>query len=474
MSRRMWQARALLAAFIAVVVVVGLPAARAADPGAAGRFLVLSDIHFDPMADPRLVDTLAAADPMQWPAILDGQTDKGFGRYGADTNWRLLRSAVEHMKAVLPHPAFVMITGDFLAHHFREQFNAAAHDHSDAVYRGFVGKTMRFLALEIEAAFPQTPILPALGNNDAICGDFKLEPDGPFLADMLPLVRGLVGERAKTDLGAAWTRYGNYSAAVPGLPGVRLIFANTVFFSRRYQNACGSAGGDDPGQATLTWLSAQLAAAEHAHEHVWLAYHVPPGIDGFATWRLGLCPDHIIPMWAEAYARPVYALLRRYARTVAASFAGHTHMDDFRLIGERPGYFGFALITPALSPIFGQNPAFRSVAFDKAGGLLDQTTYELANLSEAGADRSPKWQSEYTFRDEWRLSRIDLPNLERLYTMITTAPKDRDRWHALFVVSSPFYWAHSSSAAQVIRAYDCATGHVSTADFDGCWCGGAK
>ena len=470
--RRTSVGRTLLAALAAIVGLGGAPPA-AAEPAAAGRFLLLTDIHFNPMADPHLVERLAAGEPADWLPILNASADKSLGGYGADTNWRLLQSALEYMKAAAPHPAFVLITGDFLAHHFREQFNTAAREHSDAAFRGFVAKTMRFLALEIEATFPDTPILPALGNNDEICGDFEMQPNGPFLADMLPVVSGLVGNRADPDLGRDWTNYGNYSATVPGASRVRLIFANTVLFSRRYRNACGVPGGD-PGQATLTWLSAQLATAERRREHVWLAYHVPPGIDGFAMWHLGSCPDKLIPMWDQRYAQPAYALLRRYAGTVTASFAGHTHMDDFRLVGEGGHYFGFVLITPALSPIFGQNPAFRAVEYDAEGSILDQTTYDLTNLPEAGANQPANWQPEYAFRREWHLPSVALTDLERLYTMITTQPKDRALWHRLFVASSPYYWAHSSDAAVVIRAYDCATGQVSAGDFGRCWCGDKK
>jgi sphingomyelin phosphodiesterase acid-like 3 len=459
---------------LAVILTLAPLAAGTAGPPPAAQFLLLSDIHFNPMADPRLVDRLAAGPPAEWPATLDASADKSLGRYGADTNWHLLHSALEQMGVALPHPTFVLITGDFLAHHFRDQFNAAARDHSDPAFRGFVDKTMRFLALEIEAAFPNTPILPALGNNDEVCGDFELEPGGPFLTDMLPVVRGLVGGRADRDFERDWTRYGNYTATVPGVRGVRLIFANTVFFSPRYRNTCGAAGGDDPGRATLTWLEAELTAARRAHQRVWLTFHVPPGIDGFATWRRGACPDRIIPMWADVYAQPVYALLRRNADTVAAAFAGHTHMDDFRLIGDAKGNFAFALITPAVSPIFGQNPAFRTVTYDSAGGILDQATYDLINLSEADAHTPPKWQLEYTFTREWRLPRVDLSSLERLHAMITTVPEDRALWHTLFPVSSLVYWTQNHGGADETRAYDCAEGHVSIADYRQCWCGGEK
>ncbi len=476
MLRRASEARTRVTQLVLAVILTLMPmAAGIAGPPPAGQFLLLSDIHFDPMADPRLVDRLAAGPAAEWPAILDASADKSLGRYGADTNWRLLNSALQQMGAALPHPTFVLITGDFLAHHFRDQFNSAARDHSDPAFRGFVDKTMRFLALEFEAVFRNTPILPALGNNDEVCGDFKLQPGGPFLTDMLPVMRGLVGGSADRDLEPDWTRYGNYSVTVPGVRGVRLIFANTVFFSRRYRNACGEAGGgDDPGRATLAWLEAELTAAKRAHQRVWLAFHVPPGIDGFATWRQGACPDRIIPMWADAYAQPVYALLRRYADTVASAFAGHTHMDDFRLIGDAKGNFAFALITPAVSPIFGQNPAFRTVSYDSAGGILDQATYDLINLSDTDAHTPPKWQLEYTFAREWRLPQVDLVSLERLHAMITAVPEDRALWRTLFPVSSLVYWTQNHGGADETRAYVCAEGHVSIADYRQCWCGGGK
>ena len=81
---------------LAAIVAVGLAAAacqpqEAGPPPIAGQILVLSDLHFDPMADPKLVDRLAAAEPNQWGAILETSGTTGLGRYGRDTNWMLLR-----------------------------------------------------------------------------------------------------------------------------------------------------------------------------------------------------------------------------------------------------------------------------------------------------------------------------------------------------------------------------------------------
>ena len=448
------------------------PAAPA--PAVAGQVLVMSDLHFDPMADPGLVDQLAAVEPEQWSAVLDSSSDRSLGRYGRDSNWMLLRSALQHMAETLPKPAFVLISGDFLAHGFRSEFDAAAKDHSDAAYRIFVRKTMQFLGLQLEQNFPATPILPALGNNDEECGDYQLQPGGPFLADTLPILRRLVGTAGGPGFDRDWKGYGNYTARAGG---IRVLSTNTNFLSIHYRNACGSSADGDPAKATLAWLEAELAAAKEAGERVWLVYHIPPGIDGFATLRRGACPDTMIPMWDQTHAAAFLALLKRYADTVAAGFAGHTHMDDFRLIGDAEGRYGFALITPAVSPIFGQHPAFRTVVYDAAGGIIDQTTYDLTNLLQATAAAggvAPEWRAEYTFTREWSLPRVDLPSLDHLYSLITDVPADREKWHMIFPVSSPVYWAPfsggSEQLAQAVRAFRCASGNVAPSDYGQCYC----
>jgi sphingomyelin phosphodiesterase acid-like 3 len=472
------RAAGILMALVAALLFADWMPAKSAEtgvaPASARQILVLSDLHFDPMSDPKLVDRLARAEPREWPDILDSSGELGLGRYGRDTGWLLLRSTLREMRDVLPDADFLLVPGDFLAHNFRNAFDRAATEHSDAAYRSFVRKTMLFLAEELSQSFPNRPILPALGNNDDLCGDFLLQPHGPFLADTLPIVRALVGEDGEPRFSENWEGYGNYSVKVRGL---RIIAANTVFFSPRYRDACGPPDGADPGRATLAWLETELAAAQQAQEPVWLLYHVPPGVDGFATLFRGSCPDDVIPMWEPAYAAPFYALLQRYAGAVAASFAGHTHMDGFRLIGDSERRYAFVLITPALSPIFGQNPAFRTVVYDAAGGIRDETTYELANLMQASAKGGvpPIWQAEYTFTRQWELPRVDAASLDRLYSLIRGQPAARQRWQTIFPVSSPVYWPRVAGGdggeAHAVQAFSCAAGNILPADYRRCYCG---
>jgi hypothetical protein len=105
----------LVALLITLTFLASLvPSAKAAN----NKFLLVSDIHFDPMADPTLVAELAAAEPAQWDAILQRSKLTRFSQYGQDTNWWLLQSALDQMRKTLPHPSFVMYTGDLLAHGF--------------------------------------------------------------------------------------------------------------------------------------------------------------------------------------------------------------------------------------------------------------------------------------------------------------------------------------------------------------------
>ena len=106
--------------------------------GGNARFLMISDLHFNPMADAKLVDRLAVADFDRWQAILESSPDKSPSGYGQDSNWALLRSALEQIKETMPAPAFVLLPGDFLAHNFRREFDSAAADRSDTAYRLFV------------------------------------------------------------------------------------------------------------------------------------------------------------------------------------------------------------------------------------------------------------------------------------------------------------------------------------------------
>lgn len=427
------------------------------------------------MADPALVDQLAAAPARDWPALF-ARAAALPSRFGQDTNWPLFRSALREMAAAELHPPFLLIPGDFLAHTYRKRFEQAATQPTAAAYRAFVVKSMQFVAGQLQAQFPGTPVLPVLGNNDSDCGDYQLQPGGPFLRDTLPIVRALLRRGLGGDFDAGWSAMGSYNVAHPTLPGVRVVFVNTVFLSRRYRDACGTAG--DPAARTLDWLRAQLERASRDGQKVWLIYHIPPGVDVFATLGKHSCPDAAVPMWHEADGDRFAALVHDYADTIAASFGGHTHRDEFRLTGQPGRHDGFVLIVPALSPVFGQNPAFQVFGYDGLGGILDITTHYAANLEAAAAGAPVEWRTEPSFAAEWQLPRVDLSTLETLQGRIWADRETGTTWLLRYTVSQASLWplgpAQGLAPDRISSAYYCAIGSDTVADYQACRCSTPK
>lgn len=437
----------------------------------AAHFVSLSDLHFDPFLEPALVPKLAAAEAIDWGLLFETEASKRLGPHGQDTGYALLRSALAAPQAADTWPpAYVIISGDFLAHSFRDRYQATTGDDSDAGYHAFVDKTLQFLTAEISASFAGAPIFPALGNNDSYCGDYLLEPGGSFLAMLArawtPLTRG-GPEFAQTFATGGW-----YEAPHPTLPDHRLIVLNTVFFSRNYANACATGeaqGAVDPSTEQLAWLEQRLRAATAAAHDVSLIYHIPPGINVYGSLhsKATACPQKSELFWRDEVSTAFLALVDQYHEVIVASFAGHIHTDDFRLTypgaaGGQPS--GFVHLTPAISPMFGNNPGFQVFAYDSVGGALrDFTTYALP----LGAD-APSWRAEYGFRDAYgQDGDYDLAALTRARAQIQSDETIRAKYITYNPVDSPDAKQIDASNA---RAYWCGTGTMTTSDFSGCLC----
>ena len=427
-------------------------------------FVVFSDIHFNPLSDDSLKRKLIAAGPEDWEAILASGKSEAFSRYGQDTNWPLLRSAISRIASLPDKPKLILITGDLLAHNLRRKFEADASSPPD--FSAFVRNEMLFVERIFKSAIPGIPVIISLGNNDGDCGegDYTTEPRGIFLEKTLPAIADAAGVPLEASR-ESWRNYGSYEIPHPLLENRRIVVLNTTFFSTRYRNACGAAA-EDPGQAMLSWLEGRLSDASRRHEQVWLVYHIPPGIDGYATTHpKGSNPESVVTMWRPQYQTAFENLLRKYSDVVQNQIAGHTHFDDFRLLGKPDAYSSFVLLTPGLSPNVRQNPAFRTISFRQDGALTDESTYYLTNLEQVAADTPADWKVEYSFRQVWKLKLLDLANLTTLYRQIQTVAPVREQWKKFYSVSS-----EDGLTEKAFTATACATGNSSVPDYRKCFC----
>jgi hypothetical protein len=403
------------------------------------KFLSVSDVHFNPFADPSLVAKLEAADVAQWDAILASSTMTSFSAYGSDVNDPLLRSALAEMRKQLPAPAFVLISGDFLAHSFEQTYQQYATDKSQSAYTAFVAKTIAYVASAFRKTYPGVRIYPTLGNNDSDCGDYAVAPNGAFLANFRDAWRPIVESRSFT---RRFPTGGYYHADVPGLGNVRIIALNTNFFSTKYKNPCGTPG-PDPGLRQLEWLEAELLLARAEHKRVWLLFHIPPGMDVFDTVTYGGACPNVTPQtfWKPEYQQKYLQIAAAHRATILGSFAGHTHQDEFRIAAGR-----FIHITPSISPIFGNNPAFEIVEVERNGHVTDYTAWNLPNVAVP-------WTREYAFDEAYAKPAYDTATLTQLAAMIGSDTTTRT-----------LYFDHLSSA-NAKRTAD------ALAMWQGYWCG---
>jgi sphingomyelin phosphodiesterase acid-like 3 len=464
----------------AIIPAISTTSASARTPQAPPRSaLWLSDIHFDPMFDSSLVAKLEAAEPSQWEGILRSSRSTSFSQYGQDTNYWLLQSALDQMRKTLPAPAVVLFTGDSLAHQFPRKFETATHSTDRERYRKFVLKAMQFLQLELRRRFPQSVILITPGNDDDVCGNYTVQSDGAFLQDTAELARNLArGDEAVRE---SWQKIGSFDVPNPTLKGARIISLNTVFFSalyhaKNFSQGCAGMNSDAPEQA-LAWLESRLKQASAEHQKVWLMFHIPPGIDPFSSVmaysRLvkstpeeagspSACASAVVPMWVPEWTKRFDELLEKYPETVVGSFAGHTHVDDFRLLGPSQ----FVLINSAISPVYNQNPAFRTFTFKQDGSLLDSTVYYLTNLPFASSTTAGEWQREYEFSHEWKLSPLDFETLTTLEGKIRSDTSVRNDWMKLYNVSSSSVFVPPTA----VPGFYCAADKLSDTSYSPCYC----
>lgn len=444
------------------------PAGAARQSGEAGQFISLSDIHFNPFYDPKLVASLVQSEYTTWQRIFSRSQVSGYGTHSADSNYRLLNSALDNMYLRAPHPDFIIISGDFLAHDFQDTYAKLAGSSDPKAIRSFIDKTIAFVTLMIMHRFPNTAVYPALGNNDSDCGDYNLEPAGQFLRTTARAWKGLLKSASNTNAFLrTFPAMGSYTVIAPRNRNHRLIVLNTTFVSTNYQNKCGDPSAQ-PGNEELKWLEAELRKAAAAKQKVWLLYHIPAAIDVYASVNSGQ-PGQAVSMWQPEYNQQFLDLVSRNSNVIVASFAGHIHMDSFHLVqsrGQAP--VSFVHITPAISPLFGNNPAFDVFTYNRGStALKDYTAYYFDLSSPAAQINEPvKWSREYSFAQSFAQPDVSTVTLGGVYGQMRSNQNNaRTKYETYFNVSNT---ASPGITADNWRAYWCGIGNLTVATYSNC------
>lgn len=449
-----------------------------------GKFLSMSDIHFNPFYDSTLTAKLVAADASGWDAIFATSKLDGYGYYGwdgafYDTGWKLFQSALSAMKAVNPNPEFITINGDFLAHSFESNFQTYATTDTAALH-DFTVKTMKYIVSSIEKTFPGTALFPTLGNNDSFCGDYEIATPGSFLTRTAPIWEKNLGNLVDLDsFRNSYKSGGYFIAQSPVNAKHKIISLNTVMLSIKYmknQNFCGQL--IDPmrnranARAQFVWLENQLKAAEKNKEKVWLMFHIPPGLNAYSSYNktdTTNCFTDPAYYYDENYNQTYLDIIDKYQPVIMAQLGGHSHMDNFMVINGDQNPESFAHISPAISPVYYNNPGFLEYTFDAGTSILKD--YTVHGFDDVETAKSSNWSKEYTFSSTYMQTELTAQSLKAVYKSFETNATAKQHYIDYYVVEDT---VNSSIDDANWYNYFCAFGNQTAQAYKDCVCNKGK
>ena len=445
---------------------------------------MLSDIHLDPFHDPARLAELRTAPVAAWAAILNAPASSTqasdfahlqstCGARGVDTPAALLESSLAAAHAQQPHPLFVTVSGDLMAHLFDCRFHTLAPNTTAADLSSFAAKTVAFVALRLHQTFPHSPVYFALGNNDSSCHDYSEDPHSAYLlADAASFAADALTHANRAAILHQFPQLGDYAITLPApIAHTRLIVLQDIFESKRYAS-CSGATSNDAATAQISWLRAQLSAARAAHRHVWLMAHIPPGIDAYYTFSKArnICGGQSPEMFLRSEA--LANTLADFPDVIRLVLLGHTHMDEFRIYKTATGAIPGKLV-PSITPINGNNPAFTLAEVDPSTATLkDYAVYSASNQTGI----STQWSEEYRYSTTYHQPDFSGASLALLTSSFLADQSGKSAvsraYQRFFYVGNPGLSSSLKSAAMrlVWPAYACSLTSDRAASFRSCVC----
>jgi hypothetical protein len=426
--------------------------------------VVFSDVHINPFSDPDqlIFQKLVAADADGWAEVFKTSAITTPSTWGNDSNYPLFALALSSIKQNLGASPVIIFTGDILGHDFAQLFYAhyyagqAVPANPDpaavAAMQAFADKTVDFFTREVRATVGNIPVMFAVGNNDSYADQ---GPDSTFLANTAEyfyskFLKGTVDHQAFLN---TYKTGGYYSAELPGT-NLLVIGLNTVMFSPLDPTETSTIN------AELAWFDSTLAKASAAGKKVWLLMHEPPGANILKTANNVDKNGHIVTaamMWITEYQADFLQILAKYPGIIALTLAGHTHMDEYRIMSSSD----VVEITPSISPVSGNNPAFRLFTF--SGKTYKPTGYRSLNCDLAAIPA--QFSENYVFSAAYSTQALLNDSLAQLYPVLVTNSAKQALYRG-------YYFSGHNSPAYITDTnwpvFYCGIGNMGETEFTKC------
>lgn len=350
------------------------------------------------------------------------------GEYACDPPYILFRSALRSILELKPKPDIILWTGDSNPHWV------------DGPKFDYIYPNLRNISQELLLTFPNTTIVPALGNHDTYkpddYPDFKQNDTNGFYSHYIE--EGSWGDFIPTSSWETFKLCGYYALPLIGSSSDNASLLGIVLNTNIYYYNRMPLDEEDPcGQ--LGWLESQLQELG-PDQKVIIMGHVPPGF-----FELDLHYDH--PMFSikhgQRLTRRFQEIVSRpgYAEKIVAHFFGHTHTDTFRLIFPlAENHFsnktlaprGLIFICPSITPSLylgshshGVNPSFRFYSYNQSTAVIDNYVhyyFPLDRVSSPNDLAKTKWKLAYNAQESFGISRLSSDQMFIAYNTMKKHP----------------------------------------------------
>lgn len=362
---------------------------------------VLNDIHYDPYYD----NTAAVAEqcrensPLEMSSFQMSPGPSPYGHFGCDSPMSLIDIVMNKVKNLEPDLNILLISGDFLGHGF--SVNVGRPDHYQLLKESF-----ETVLIALSNHFPNTIILPAIGNND-IKYHYRAptqNDDAPdyysFLSDiMLNKISGNAG-LDKNTINKTFLKAGYYRFDVSDRMSI-------ISFNSLYYNSGNPSTEIDIKNEQMDWLESQLKNSEPNRKFI-IYFHIYPGV--YEAYRQQF-------FWEDGYTDRFVGICQDNADSIAMLLGAHTHFGDIRVhqvinegaskqsifdylnsfidpevtpkISRQDAKFAL-LVTPSITPIFLNNPG--ATLFEVDNEIVQNVRYVFLQLY-----RFPQTEEEAVF-----------------------------------------------------------------------------
>lgn len=340
-----------------VVVVVALSLSVFSASAKRVKFILISDLHLD----------IAYGTPqaLNWQMSCTQSSALPYGMQGCDAPPLLVGSALHDALSPDRGAEYVLMMGDWARHgmDMQPQLMLPTFQNLSAEIARFNGN-----------ALPLPNFAGALGNNDFIPDYFfnVSAPSHPVVQQVTEVLYNsslLSKEESKT-----FGKCGYYRREIAA--NLDVIVLNSLIWTTDLVPQLPPGVTDPCGQ--LEFLNASLVAAKQAGKKVIITSHIPPNLGLFEA----LTGDFEgSKYWHDEFLAAYEALTAKYSTIISVQLYGHTH--EFSFLAKKSVGVPM-LITPSITPFFGNNPSYFVATFDDTTwDLIDivQRYFELSSTS---------------------------------------------------------------------------------------------